>query len=447
VQHYKRLTEEQAAAENKRNDEAIKFGQAIDRNIAKAEKLKEILTQQLYGPLTTLLKGLEVFLDAATKNAEAAQERGEAGEQSKSKIFPGTGTHGPPLSKERRDFDKTLQDLLKRQNDQAVPLIEKQEKHSELIQESTTQLTKLVNLLEPFDAMRRQAAAGGGVMTAAYTEGVPRPPMPGAPPPPRPHFGGGGYRELPDSGATASTGDGRRPITDEEVSRALASDGPRAGNLPGGGQTAEQAGISPEFPVAPNVNWRGLNAEYLARLNAAYRAAPEHVKEKFVLQSGYRPTTRAEARALGMPESSSQEDIWERSGHGTRFAAAPPGRSRHQRGEAGDFYAAGGDYTAADWLRQHPEFGVTGIGASYDRPHIQMAPGGVSRLDEARRRLAQSRKIAVNGTAKVDIDVNGPFQTAVRPESFDDEGGRQHQMVPARGGADPAPTFKERWPQ
>jgi hypothetical protein len=155
--------------------------------------------------------------------------------------------------------------------------------------------------------------------------------------------------------------------------------------LPGGRQTAEQAGIKPEFPVDPNVNWKSLDAEYLARMNEAYRHMPIEERRKFKMISGYRPATRAEARALGMPESSSQEDIWERSGHGTRFAAAPPGRSHHQSGQAGD-------YSVTDWLRAHgAEYGITGIGASYDYPHIQMAPGDRRTFIEHEKELQRSK--------------------------------------------------------
>lgn len=129
--------------------------------------------------------------------------------------------------------------------------------------------------------------------------------------------------------------------------------------------TAEQAGVKPDFPIAGNVNWRMMKPEYLARLNAAYKDMPEGEKKGFIMNSGYRPATRAEARNLGMSESSSQEDIWERSGHGTRFAAAPPGRSRHGTAEAGDF-------SKTDWLRANQlRYGLKDIGASFDYPHIQ----------------------------------------------------------------------------
>jgi hypothetical protein len=192
--------------------------------------------------------------------------------------------------------------------------------------------------------------------------------------------GRGGFR--PSRGGDKSSDSGDKSSGDTTPANVpKAGEGPASvKSLPGGGQTAEQAGIKPEFPVAPGVNWRSLNAEYLARMNAAYRDMPEAEKKKFKMISGYRPATRAEARALGMSESSSQEDIWERSGHGTKFAAAPPGRSKHQGGAAGD-------YTVTDWIRAHgAQYGVTGIGASYDYPHIQLSPGGRNYLEDEIKR-------------------------------------------------------------
>jgi hypothetical protein len=140
-------------------------------------------------------------------------------------------------------------------------------------------------------------------------------------------------------------------------------------------------------------------------VNAAYAAMPAGEKAKFKMISGYRPATRAEARALGMSERSSQESIWERSGHGRLFAAAPPGRSRHQGGEAGDF-------STTDWLRGHQkEFGLQDIGAHFDYPHIQMRRGaGRSFLDTAAvgRAIAKETKTGPTalGTAQVDVNFN-----------------------------------------
>jgi hypothetical protein len=159
-------------------------------------------------------------------------------------------------------------------------------------------------------------------------------------------------------------------------------------------------------------------------LNKAYEDAPESVKKNWGMISGYRPATRAEARALGMSESSSQEDIWERSGHGTKFAAAPPGASRHQQGRAADF-----NTETADYLRRvGGRYGLTGLynkrGGVYDRPHIQMveqlertrAVRAASARAAAAQRAGQDTPIATaqaapNGKAKVDINVRTPKGT------------------------------------
>jgi hypothetical protein len=191
-----------------------------------------------------------------------------------------------------------------------------------------------------------------------------------------PPSGGGGV--TPPSG-----GGGRTPsggVGDAKVPTAF-GDRDWAKVTAAGRPTAAAAGIKPEFPVASGVNWQQLDAEYVARVNRLYRQMPESEKRQFKMTSGYRPATRAEARAIGMSESSSQEDIWERSGHGTKFAAAPPGRSQHQLGQAGDF-------SVTNYLRTHgAEVGLQGLtkgGRVYDYPHIQMPRGdtGPSILQE-----------------------------------------------------------------
>lgn len=139
-----------------------------------------------------------------------------------------------------------------------------------------------------------------------------------------------------------------------------------------GRQTAGAAGIRPEFPVGSDVNWKMMDAEHLSRLNAAYRDMPDSAKQDFKMISGYRPATRDEARNLGMAEHSSQEDIWERSAHGTKFAAAPPGSSQHQKGNASDFERGQG----LDWMRSNAgNYGVEHLRGTYDYPHIQYSYG------------------------------------------------------------------------
>jgi hypothetical protein len=172
--------------------------------------------------------------------------------------------------------------------------------------------------------------------------------------------------------------------------------------------------------IAPKVNIAGLDPDFVRRLNQAYQEAPEAVKKRWGMISGFRPTTRAEARALGMDPSSSQEDIWERSGHGTKFAAAPPGSSRHQQGRAADF-----NTETADYLRRvGGRYGLTGLynkrGGVFDRPHIQMIEqlerNAANKRASARAALARAGQDntyalegkAPNGKAKVDINVRKP---------------------------------------
>jgi hypothetical protein len=129
-------------------------------------------------------------------------------------------------------------------------------------------------------------------------------------------------------------------------------------NAPGQSYTtAEQAGISPAFPVAPNVNWQMLNAEYLARLNQAYRSMPPADQAKVKMISGYRPPYEKDADQLGMDRRSSQEYIYKvKTGeyppdfnewsNGRPAKAARPGGSDHQSGAAADFEPSTGGYDA-----------------------------------------------------------------------------------------------------
>jgi len=132
------------------------------------------------------------------------------------------------------------------------------------------------------------------------------------------------------------------------------------------GFTAEQAGVTPKFPTG-NINWRQMDAEYVSRLNAAYDAMPPDVRSTWSMESGYRSAQQ-------------QAEIYERSGHGRRFMAAPPGRSYHSGGEtnigtAADFRMS----PALRWLHAHGrEYGltnITGLGGG-DPGHIQIAPSG-----------------------------------------------------------------------
>ena len=212
----------------------------------------------------------------------------------------------------------------------------------------------------------------------------------------------------------------------------------------GGYQTAEQAGIRPEFPVGKDVTWELMDAETLSRFNAAYRAMPEKEKEGFSMTSGYRPAWRKEAEQLGLNPHTSQEDVWERHagiaptapGYGRPSAAAKPGHSYHE-GLAGDF-------TKTDWMRAHGgDYGLTDIGAKFDYPHIQKVKGDKRDFlkDEPRaantpdglvggspikdlephkvrttidKSLTEDSKKAWEAHGKLTVDVNAPAGTKVR---------------------------------
>ena len=64
-----------------------------------------------------------------------------------------------------------------------------------------------------------------------------------------------------------------------------------------------------------------------------------------------------------------QKTYWEESAHGTKYAAAPPGRSNHQKGGAGDLPAGG----FRDWLNagNKDKFGVH-FPVKGDEPHVEV---------------------------------------------------------------------------
>jgi hypothetical protein len=119
-----------------------------------------------------------------------------------------------------------------------------------------------------------------------------------------------------------------------------------------GGDTA------PKFDTG-SANWRGLNPELVRRLNAAYNDMSPEEKRSFKLTSGFR--SHAE-----------QAEIYRRSGGGRLFAAAPPGRSRHESGNAVDVRQG----PALNFLQRNgAKYGLTGILGGLngrDPVHIQM---------------------------------------------------------------------------
>jgi hypothetical protein len=128
------------------------------------------------------------------------------------------------------------------------------------------------------------------------------------------------------------------------------------------GHSGEVAGPGPHgLPTQGHVDLEHTDAELVARMRAAYEAAPAEAKKGFAVISGYRSVEE-------------QAEIYERSGHGRLFAAAPPGRSKHQRGEALDIEDPTG------WFHQHGhEFGLHWP-VPNDYPHTQMDPNFGRRL-------------------------------------------------------------------
>jgi hypothetical protein len=78
----------------------------------------------------------------------------------------------------------------------------------------------------------------------------------------------------------------------------------------------------------------GFDPEFAARLRAA--------GEAYEKETGQKPRYGEADR-----DAATQAKYWEESGHGTKYPAAPPGRSRHQSGNAMDLPSGG----FRDWLK------------------------------------------------------------------------------------------------
>src|SRR5215469_8465542 len=147
--------------------------------------------------------------------------------------------------------------------------------------------------------------------------------------------------------ARSGTGHGMNATTREQLS----------------GQTAEAAGVTPEFPVAGGVDWKHMDAEYIRRANKAWSMASAEERAGSALVSGFRSFEK-------------QRQIWE---SGVR-PAARPGHSMHELGGAGDWRHYG-------WLLKYgPQVGLRQLPG--DPVHFQLSqPSG----DMAGRRERSSR--------------------------------------------------------
>jgi LAS superfamily LD-carboxypeptidase LdcB len=129
---------------------------------------------------------------------------------------------------------------------------------------------------------------------------------------------------------------------------------------------AMQAGAGqPTSPLlSPNlagsgVNWQGESPELKQRVSSMLADAPPDVRAAASVDSGFRTNQQ-------------QADIYERSGQGTKFMAAPPGKSLHETGQAADWSFKNPE--ADQWV--HENAGRFGLGfplGSRDPNHMQLA--------------------------------------------------------------------------
>ena len=102
----------------------------------------------------------------------------------------------------------------------------------------------------------------------------------------------------------------------------------------------------------------GFDPEFAARLHAAGEAYEKETGGKAQFGEGDR-------------DAATQARYWEDSAHGTRYAAAPPGYSQHQKGKAMDLP----DSDFRKWLKSgnQSRFGLH-FPVRGDAPHVQSDP-------------------------------------------------------------------------
>jgi uncharacterized protein YcbK (DUF882 family) len=167
------------------------------------------------------------------------------------------------------------------------------------------------------------------------------------------------------------------------------------------------------------VDTKELNPVYAAKLDALLRAAKAAGINPGYLESAYRPVAQ-------------QAEIYERSGHGKKFMAAPPGHSMHGVGLAADIVSPD-IWKLRAFATAHPEYGIYPLPG--DTPHFQLAGN--------QRELMAHPPTAEPGAAPVNFAWNlGPnkegtwggsttLNTAAAPGVID-------PGIVARGGASPA---------
>jgi hypothetical protein len=105
------------------------------------------------------------------------------------------------------------------------------------------------------------------------------------------------------------------------------------------------------------VDTKDLNPVYAKKLDALLRAAKAAGINPGYLESAYRPVAQ-------------QAEIYERSGHGKKFMAAPPGHSMHGVGLATDIVSPD-IWKLRAFATEHPEYGIYPLPG--DTPHFQLA--------------------------------------------------------------------------
>lgn len=113
------------------------------------------------------------------------------------------------------------------------------------------------------------------------------------------------------------------------------------------------------------VDIAGLHPVFANRLANAIQDAEEATGAKANIISAHRSIEE-------------QAEIYERSGHGTKFAAAPPGQSRHQLGAAVDL----GKGPVLSWIKEHAsQYGLENLPDRLNDPgHIQLATADYQQL-------------------------------------------------------------------
>ena len=145
------------------------------------------------------------------------------------------------------------------------------------------------------------------------------------------------------------------------------------GGLPQGmpssqpGQVQQQPLAPPGPPQGPTmspnlagsgVNWQNENPAFQQRVSSMLAAAPPDIRNASAVDSGYRTNQQ-------------QADIYARSGQGTKFMAAPPGKSMHEQGMAADWTFK--TPQADQWMHQNAgRFGLGFPLGARDPNHMQI---------------------------------------------------------------------------